>query len=440
MKVLIISQPVLSETNNMGKTLMGYFSNFEPTEVAQLYLRSGTPNNTDRCSQYYRFSDEDALHSLFDRRICGRAFDAAEVSKKTEDGKLQTQSSADAYKVGSKHKAWMLLLRDFLWKISNWKNQNLLKWISDVNPDVIFFAAGDGGFSYRIADYISRYLNKPLVVVCMDDFYLNNRNRGEFLGNLRQTLFMKTVRKTMKSAIEILTICDSMNKAYSQLFDKKCLTLHTAAIKRKASNYCEAKQVSYIGNVGCGRYKSLVQIGKALSEIQVEGIPRWVDVYTASSQPECINPLKSATGIRFYGAISAEEVLNVMAKSTAVIHTESFEQNFMDMVRFSVSTKIAESLMYGPCLIAYGPEGIASIDYLKENGAAYVISRPEDLESGLTEILTNRELREQIVKNARELAIKNHNTEINPKKVRMWLSEVVNDSKEKLTERELEDI
>ena len=43
--------------------------------------------------------------------------------------------------------------------------------------------------------------------------------------------------------------------------------------------------------------------------------------------------------------------------SMAVIHTESFEQEMMELVRFSVSTKIAESLMYGPCLIAYGPDG-----------------------------------------------------------------------------------
>lgn len=80
--------------------------------------------------------------------------------------------------------------------------------------------------------------------------------------------------------------------------------------------------------------------------------------------------------------------------------------------------------MYGPCLIAYGPEGIASIDYLKENNAAYVISRPEDLEKGLTEILTNVALREQIIKNARALAKRNHNADVNPKKVREWLEQV----------------
>ena len=32
--------------------------------------------------------------------------------------------------------------------------------------------------------------------------------------------------------------------------------------------------------------------------------------------------------------------------------------------------------------------------------------RPEDLEKGLEEILTNKELREQIVRNARALALK----------------------------------
>ena len=48
----------------------------------------------------------------------------------------------------------------------------------------------------------------------------------------------------------------------------------------------------------------------------------------------------------FCGEISAESVLEVMANSMAVIHTESFEQEMMELVRFSVSTKIAESLMY----------------------------------------------------------------------------------------------
>lgn len=421
MKVLIISQPVLSKTNNMGKTLMGYFSSFKPSEVAQLYLRNGVPNNTERCFQYYRFSDEDAARSIYNHKVTGTKFNEENV----KDENVQTQSSADVYKIGSKHKAWMLLLRDLMWRFSSWKNSDLLDWVKEVEPDVVFFAAGDGGFSYRIADYLAKYLNKPLVVVCMDDFFVNNRNKRELLGAIRQKLFMRTVKRTMSKAAAVFTICESMNRVYSQMFGVPCYTLHTAAARKVLEYSADANQISYIGSVGCGRYKSLLEMGKALFTMQSGGTPRCIDVYTGSYQPEYIEPLKNAPGIRFHGSISPDEVMNVMSNSMAVIHTESFEQELMDMVRFSVSTKIAESLMYGPCLIAYGPEGIASIDYLKKNKAAYVITRPEDLESGLTKILTNKELREQIVRNARALAIKNHNAEVNPKKVREWLELII---------------
>lgn len=421
MKVLIISQPVLSKTNNMGKTLMGYFSSFKPTEVAQLYLRNGVPNNTERCLQYYRFSDEDAVHSIYNHKVTGTKFNEENI--KVEN--VQPQSSADVYKIGSKHKAWMLLLRDLMWRFSSWKNSDLLGWVKEVDPDVVFFAAGDGGFSYRIANYLAKYLNKPLVVVCMDDFFVNNRNKGELLGAIRQKLFMRTVKRTMGKAAAVFTICDSMNRVYSQMFGVPCYTLHTAAARKVFEYSIDANQISYIGSVGCGRYKSLLEMGKALSTMQSEGCPKCIDVYTGSYQPEYIDPLKNAPGIRFHGSIPAEEVLNVMSKSIAVIHTESFEQNMMDMVRFSVSTKIAESLMYGPCLIAYGPEGIASIDYLKENKAAWTITDPEDLEKGLEEILGNSALREKIVRNARKLAEKNHNADVNPKKVREWLEQII---------------
>lgn len=37
MNVLIISQPVLSYSNNMGKTLMAYFSAFPANNVSQFF-------------------------------------------------------------------------------------------------------------------------------------------------------------------------------------------------------------------------------------------------------------------------------------------------------------------------------------------------------------------------------------------------------------------
>lgn len=427
MNVLIISQPVLSYSNNMGKTLMAYFSAFPANNVSQFFLRQGEPTNTDVCENYYRFSDLDAVKSILNHKIRGTVFDKTQIVPPVVD-EPENIKLDDAYKLGAAHKAWMLLARDTIWKLSNWKNKKLLAWLDSMNPDIIFLAPGDGAFSYRLADEIARYLSKPLAVVCMDDYFINNRNKGELLGGIRQKLFMNVVNKTIQNAAAIFTICDEMNKAYTNLFHKQCVTLHTSADNKSMVLKSDASRVSYIGNLSCGRYKTLLELGRAISEINDDTLTKVIDVYSGSKEAEYISPLKNAPGINFRGAIPAEQVPEVMSESVMVIHTESFDPAMKELVRFSVSTKIAESLMYGPCLLAYGPEGIASIDYLKENNAAYVISRPEDLEKGLEKILTNKELREQIVRNARALALKNHNTDVNPRKVRKWLQEVVDKS------------
>lgn len=429
MRVLVISQMVFNETNNMGKTLMSYFKGWNPKDIAQLYFHSFDPTNTAVCENYYRFSDVDAVKSIGNRRIVGKRFSKQEVHTQ-EDGKRTDEGLArKAYVVGARHHAWTVMARDFAWKISNWKNKELIGWVEEFNPDVFFFAAGDCEFSYHIAYWFSQKMKKPLVTLCVDDYYIHNRNEGEFLGRCRHKMFMKTALKTLKRSSIVLTICDSMKREYEHQYGLKCEVLHTAAQVKQLDFIDKPFRLAYFGNLGYFRDQQLVSMGKAVADTSEKTGVVEIDVYSGSISSDLISNLTKANGVRFNGAISPSEVTERMRECIAVIHTESFDEEKKKQVRFSVSTKIAESLMYGPCLIAYGPEEIASIDYLQENNAAYVITRPEDLESGLTEILTNKELREQIVRNARALAIKNHNAEVNPKKVRRWLEQVVKNSK-----------
>lgn len=65
MKVLLVSHTVLSRTGNMGKTLLGYLADFSPQEVAQFYIHSEVPTDNSVCIDYYRFTDVDAVKSVF---------------------------------------------------------------------------------------------------------------------------------------------------------------------------------------------------------------------------------------------------------------------------------------------------------------------------------------------------------------------------------------
>lgn len=424
MKVLIISHTVISKTGNMGKTILSYFRGFHPEETAQLYIHAEVPTDTSVCGQYYRFTDKDALRSIFIPRVHGNSFSIENIDVTRSDSRVDKGLESSAHNIGSKRTAGIYIARNAMWKMSRWFSQELKAWLEECKPDVIFFASGDYSFAYEIALEISDFLNIPLVVLCVDDFYIFNKNRDNLIGRIQHRVYMKTVFKTMKRASVILTICDAMSAVYHEMFERPCYTLHTAAENKKLALNKAATAVSYIGNLTCGRYTSLLELGTALSNVAPQ---LHIDVYSGETDKAILSSLTNAKGIEFHGHISAEEVLSVMENSRFVIHTESFDSYDMERVKFSVSTKIAESLMYGPCLIAYGPKGIASIDYLEENKAAYVISDRNNLEAELGTILKDASEYDKVLTNARALARKNHSAGINSAKVRQWLQEAVDD-------------
>lgn len=101
----------------------------------------------------------------------------------------------------------------------------------------------------------------------------------------------------------------------------------------------------------------------------------------------------------------------------AVIHVESFEKEVRERTKYSISTKIAESLTYGPCLFAYGPRGIASIDYLCQYNSAIVATSKDELVEKLS-LIGNSSYRKDTMNRARDVAKMNHNTIYNGKMIK----------------------
>ena len=425
MKVLIVSHNVLSPSSAMGKTLLSYFSDFSPDELAQFYIHSEVPIDASVCTRYYRFTDLDALWARLPCILTGHALGAADIRTDRASARTDTGTVGSLYQYGRRRSPLIYAARNLVWKTAFWKSPALKTWLRETDPDVIFFASGDYSFLYDAACWMADTLRVPLVVSCMDDYYCNNINADRFLGGFLHRQFLRHVRRTMEHAQLVLVICDAMREAYAARFPVRCETLYTGAKERAARPVPERGSVSYLGNLGHLRHRALIEVGRALQAAALPDGPRWIDVYSAEKRPKILNEMTEENGIHFHGMISAEETAAVMAHSMAVLHVESFDEKEMARVRFSVSTKIADSLMNGPCLIAYGPEGIASVDYLRTHEAAWVISDPEQLESALRVILTDPALRAGTVERARALAQANHRADAVSQKVHAWLQEVI---------------
>ena len=421
----MVSNLVLDRTSNMGKTFLAYFRDFMPGEIAQFYIYSEVPTDDSVCRDYYRFTDWNALRSLLDRKTCGTVFGPEDIDRTRPDPRTDTGVRTAVYRAGSRKTPLLHMARNFIWKHSNWKSGKLLDWIAGFGPDAVFFASGDSLFMYDIAGSIAETFQIPLIVSAVDDFYVFNRNEGLPFGKRYFRSFMNRVRETMDRAACLLPICDAMDREYRKLFRVPTHVLRTPVEERDLHLKADAEQISYIGNLDFNRYRQLIEIGRTLKRIASPGIPDRLDVYSQERDPAILKEMTEENGIRFHGAIPAEEVDRVMADSRAVVHTESFDPVTAEIVKYSVSTKIPESLMNGPCLFAYGPEGIESIDYLKRNGAAYVVTSPGELEQGLRTVLSDGAVRNGILLRARELAHRNHDSAVIGKTVRGWIEECV---------------
>lgn len=404
MRILVISHCVFSKTENMGKTLSGYFTDFSKSELAQFYIHSEVPT-TSICEKYYRITDKDIIKSILTFKS-GKVFSKKDICEEEKTSRTDKGSEAKMYQLGRKRTPIIYILRNLWWKLGHWNTKKFRNWIDDFNPGCVFFASGDYSFMYNIAYKIAKTRNIPLYISCMDDYYINNKNSTTFLGRIHHKNFMKCVHKTANYSTAFFCICEKMSQDYQKLFNKNCYTIHTSASFDKPLNSEKKNKISYIGNLGYKRYEQLIRIGKTLK--QLNGVVNHIDVYSSESRPEILKKMIPENGIVFHGAVSSEEVKKVIAESLAVIHTESFGTTQRESVKYSVSTKIADSLMSGTCILAFGPPEIASMQYLSDNDAAVCVFDERELTRKLDCLLNDDKFRKKISNNAKALAKKNH--------------------------------
>ena len=421
MKILVISHNVFSDNSSMGRTLSSFFTTSSADSIAQLYFHSEEPT-TNVSNTYFRITDFDNLKA---KKNIGKIFNENDIKHDLKTSRVDTGAKTHIYNIGKKKKPYMYIGRNLIWSTNKWKNKKLFNWVDDFNPDIIFFASGDYVFAYKIAMAIAKYKNIPILTYVCDDYYFLKRRSFSPLYYLNKFYFKHTMKKLFKHNKNMIAICDKASKDYSKEFGVNSETIMTSS-KLHSTEYSTPNKntvISYIGNMGYNRHKILIKIGNVLSKMPSD---IKLDIYSGETRSDIIEELKKCDGINYHGSLSYDEVIKAMQKSDILIHVESMDNESRNKVRYSVSTKIADSLSMGKCLLAYGPSDVASIEYLKDNDCACVVTKDDDLAFALQELITDKNFREKYEVNALNTAKKYHNSEINCKKFKEIISNMVN--------------
>lgn len=393
----------------MGKTLLSLFSEFSEEELIQLYIYPTIPN-LKKCGSYFRITDKEVLKSIFTLNSAGKKIERQEIHS---DNKLYQNNKEELiFQNKNKSKYIKLICRSILWKLGHWKSLELSNWLNIEKPDCIFVAPGSSLFFYHVVTYISQKLDVPVVSYICDDFYFSSITPS-LIGRFYMRFLRKEIKKRITKSKTVLTICEELTDAYIKEFGCDAKTVSTG------TNFCitdsipKVKQetIAYFGGLSINRDLSLSHIGEALDRInETDNTHYRLEIYASIQAKEQGKVFEHIKSIQMMNIIPGSKVFEAMQSYRLLIHAESFQPQDRLRVRYSISTKIADSLASGVCLLAYGPQDIASIQYLKKNACAAVVTDRKDLEDTIRRLMDSGKLRSNYADKARIVASKNHDS------------------------------
>jgi len=417
-KILIISHNPINKFDNMGKTIGNIFSKFQAEELCQLYFKEQDVD-AENCEDFFCIDDISMYKAIINRRNkTGKKIINKAIVEKVSN------IEENIFEYGRKKNGFIYIARDLLWKMGKWNSKELKDWISSQNITSIFLFAGDYMFSLNIAIKISKTYNIPLYVYYVDEYYRKNIGRQTLLAKIHKLCYRKKFRKVIKYSKEYFCISESMEEFYHNTFNKSGKVLMNTTSIVKSNSYKKPNYkliISYIGNLGFDRWKNLLEIAKIIEESELTEKIEF-NVYSGEKNKIIIDKLISTKFLNYKGTINSEEVKEKIVESDILLHVEDFNKINVEKVKYSVSTKIPDSLASGKLLLAYGPEEVESINYLKRNNAAIVANNNAELIDILEKLSKNKIDKRSILDNAQKLIEKNHTNDKNYKK----LNEILN--------------
>lgn len=402
-KLLLISHNCLSRTGSNGRTLGNYLYGWDSECLAQLYIHPEEPDFSV-CKNFFCISDSDIVRSILKRKQAGKIID------RTPENVNKSQKTT--FNVTKKNSI-IFLLREIAWNSPFWKRSTLKKWIEKFKPNAILFQAGDAGFLFRLAANISKEYNIPIIIYNTEGYYfkkmsyLSENSFSKLFYSLLHKYFCKEYRKLMKCTSLAIYNCDSLMNDYKKEFD------HNASVVMNTSEFTDMDifntdfqhRIVYAGNVEVGRYESIIDVAKAAHSLDSS---IYVDVYASIKNSLIKEKFEQCEAINLKGYVPYDELQEVLKSSKYLLSVENFDSYYCEDLKYAFSTKIADSLASGNCLIVYAPETIAVSQYLKDKNASVLITSKNALIPTLKEVFNNEEYRQLLCRNGRQLALKNH--------------------------------
>ena len=225
-----------------------------------------------------------------------------------------------------------------------------------------------------------------------------------------------------------------MQKEYTQRYGKDFHSIIHAdnplrfqnAIPKRLSNN-ETFSIVTIGTFNKYRWPLIGDLNKSCQSLKSKGINVQIQVISDSIESEGYSELKKMEYVRIHDDPGSEKLPALLKGADLLVLIETFDKSRAEAIKFSISTK-AHLYMFSRVPILLYSHPITGIsNYAKEYEWAYIINyrNENNLTKAIETLLTDKNLRHNLVEKAYNVAMENHNIATIEKKLQNILHKMI---------------
>ncbi|NNC37508.1 MAG: DUF115 domain-containing protein [Hyphomonadaceae bacterium] len=289
---------------------------------------------------------------------------------------------------------------------------NVEEAINKFNPDIILYRpVAEHPHFHEFAMQTLSKLGVPYAVWLMDDWpsrlILHNPEYGEKIDN--------DLKQLCQNAAACLSISDAMSGAFGSRYGAQFKKFHNGVspkkwskIKRKQARKSDCT-IRYAGGLAADMsIDSVRDIAQAVSHLNSVGQNVRFEIMTQKHWFSKYHyEFAELDGVEIsVSTLSNKAYREWLSQADLLLITYNFDDDTKCYVKYSFANKLPECCASGTPIIAYGPDGLATLDTLEELNLAFRIKTrdPNELSDALTKLTNSPSKRLQLGKMAQSFA------------------------------------
>lgn len=409
-RVLVTTVPSWSSRGG-SDTMSSLMKDYGAENVAALYIRADKSDSLS-ASKYFHIFENAVLKSIIYRGVkTGVSFQPEDIKIDESTSEMETEK-ATYRKAGKFNRSMLMLFREVIWKLGKWKSPEMVSFLNDFNPEVLFCPIEGYIHFNSINEYIIKKYHPRVVGIIWDDNFTFKQEPYNFWHQVHRFWLRRSVKRMIKKCDTVFALSPKMKEEVDKEFGIQSELLTKPIFNKGVFQPYEPQtpvRVLYTGKLIIGRDKTIAEVVDAIREVNKDGQKIVLDIYTNTELTPNMEARINVPGCcNLHAPIPQSEVFKKQAEADVLLFAESLSDK-SKTARLSFSTKLTDYFSAGKCVWGVGNTDLGPIDYLRTEDAGLVSTDKESILNTLKLISDNKQTISQYAQKAYDCGVNNHN-------------------------------